>query len=371
MEALILSCGTGGGHNAAGRAVKEELEARGHRAVMLDPYKLAGEKLSCRIDNTYIKLAQEAPGAFGFIYSLGEMVRKIPGGSPVYWANSRMADCMNGYLQSERFDVVMMPHLFPAEILTYMKRHGYKVPKMIFIATDYSCIPFTEETDCDYFVIPSSELADDFKRRNISGEKLLPLGIPVGRAFNENITKDKAKRRLGLEINKKYILISGGSIGAGRLCESVKCIKEHISNDITRSMIIICGNNEKLYGELISDFKQDEQIIIIKSTEHMADYMKSSEVFITKPGGLSSTEAAVAGVPLIHISPIPGCENLNLKFFTSHGMSIDGGRQNRQLIEALEKAGEQKNAASMIECQGKYINKYAAVQICDFAEGII
>lgn len=371
METLILSCGTGGGHNAAGRAVKEELEARGHRAVMLDPYKLAGEKLSGRIDNTYIKLAQGAPGAFGFIYSLGEMVRRIPGGSPVYWANSGMADYMNSYLESERFDVVMMPHLFPAEILTYMKRHGYKVPKMMFIATDYSCIPFTEETDCDYYVIPSPELADDFKRRNISEEKLLPFGIPVRRAFNENITKNEAKKKLGLEKDKRYILISGGSIGAGRLCESVKCIKEHISNDAAQSVIIICGNNEKLYDELISDFRRDEQIIIIKSTEHMAEYMKSCEVFITKPGGLSSTEAAVAEVPLIHISPIPGCENLNVKFFTSHGMSIDGGRQNRQLMDALEKVCDHENAAAMIECQKKYINKHAAGQICDFAEGLI
>ncbi len=105
-------------------------------------------------------------------------------------------------------------------------------------------------------------------------------------------------------------MISGGSIGAGRIFESVNCIKEHISNDAGQSMIIICGNNEKLYEELLSDFKQVEQIIIIKSTGYMAEYMKSCEVFITKPGGLSSTEAAVAGVPLIHISPIPGCENL-------------------------------------------------------------
>ena len=103
----------------------------------------------------------------------------------------------------------------------------------------------------------------------------------------------------------------------------------------------------------------------------MAEYMKSCEVFITKPGVLSSTEAAVAEVPLIHISPIPGCENLNVKFFTSHGMSIDGGRQNRQLMDALEMACVYENAAAMIECQKKYINKHAAGQICDFAEELI
>lgn len=60
MEALILSCGTGGGHNAAGKAIKEELTLRGHNAVMINPYNLAGEKLPKRVDGAYIKLATDA-----------------------------------------------------------------------------------------------------------------------------------------------------------------------------------------------------------------------------------------------------------------------------------------------------------------------
>ena len=61
MEALILSCGTGGGHNAAGAAVCEALTRRGHHAWMLNPFTLKSEKLAGRIDNTYIKIAQRAP----------------------------------------------------------------------------------------------------------------------------------------------------------------------------------------------------------------------------------------------------------------------------------------------------------------------
>ena len=36
MKVLILSCKTGGGHDAAGFAMKEALEAHGHEAVMFD-----------------------------------------------------------------------------------------------------------------------------------------------------------------------------------------------------------------------------------------------------------------------------------------------------------------------------------------------
>ena len=173
MEALILSCGTGGGHNAAGKAIEDELILRGHKAVMINPYNLAGDKLPKRVDGAYIKLATDAPNAFGLMYSLGQAVRRLPGSSPIYWANGLMAQRMEEYLSAHNYDVVIMPHLFPAEILTFLKRRGKRVPKMVFIATDYSCIPFTEETDCDYFVIPSSLLKEDFIRRGIPEDKLL------------------------------------------------------------------------------------------------------------------------------------------------------------------------------------------------------
>ena len=65
MKALILSCGTGGGHNAAGRAIKEELERRGDPVLMLNPYDLAGKHTAKRIDETYIKTVQAAPRLFG------------------------------------------------------------------------------------------------------------------------------------------------------------------------------------------------------------------------------------------------------------------------------------------------------------------
>ena len=61
MDALILSCSTGGGHNAAAAAIKEALTLRGHHAVMLDPYELAGKNLDRKVGNTYIKIAQRTP----------------------------------------------------------------------------------------------------------------------------------------------------------------------------------------------------------------------------------------------------------------------------------------------------------------------
>lgn len=82
MDALILSCSTGGGHNAAARAIKEEMTRRGHNAVMLDPYRLAGNDLDKKVANGYIKIAQKTPRLFGAIYGIGNGYRRLPIKSP-------------------------------------------------------------------------------------------------------------------------------------------------------------------------------------------------------------------------------------------------------------------------------------------------
>ena len=94
MDALILSCGTGGGHNAAASAIVEELTSRGHRAVMLNPYMLHSRRLAEKIDSLYIKAAQKAPTAFGAVYSAGELYRRLPFRSPVYFVNYSMVPLM-------------------------------------------------------------------------------------------------------------------------------------------------------------------------------------------------------------------------------------------------------------------------------------
>lgn len=368
MDALILSCSTGGGHNAAGFAVKEELERRGHQVTMLDPYTLAGDSLGKLVGNGYIKTAQKAPHFFGFLYKLGDGYRKLPVHSPVYAVNKAMFGTMRAYFQNHHFDVVIMPHLFPAQMLTHMKRKGVALPPQIFIATDYVCIPFTEETDCDYYVIPGSDMAKDFIRRGIPSDKLVPAGIPVRRAFREPLSREEAKRRLGLEADKHYILLSGGSIGCGQIEKAVGKLSRYLKKHPQHHLIVICGNNQALLTRLEKKFGKQGQISLLASTNKMAAYLRACDVYLSKPGGLSSTEAAVMGIPLIHIAPIPGCEIRNMEYFAQRGMSLAVDTHWSQLEDALVQLAQPISAKTMQVRQRQYSNPRATEEICDLAE---
>ena len=366
MNILVLSCGTGGGHNSAAAAVKEEMLCRGHNVTMLNPLELCGQKVAGLVDNAYISLAQTVPGAFGAIYGLGNAYRRLPWRSPVYYANGHAAEALAAYLGENPVDAIVTSHLFPAEILTYLRLHGTPVPKTIFITTDYTCIPFMEECVCDAYVIPAKELTGDFISRGIPEDRIYPLGIPVRQSFRQNLTREQAKEALGLAPDKRYLLVSGGSIGAGKLEKALALLCD-ITKGTAFSPIVICGNNASVLGNL--EKRYGSQVRLLGQTDRMAEYLRACDLYFTKPGGLSTTEAAVMEVPLALLPPIPGCETRNRRFYTSEGMAEAVELNERDLQRVLDLLNTPAHWERMGENQRRVIPKDAAQRICDLAAG--
>lgn len=153
-----MSCSTGGGHNSAGYAIKEELESRGHSVKMFDPYKLINNKnIDKKLGGLYLKVVRHTPKLFGCLYKMGELYSKTSLRSPVYLANAKMEKPLIKYLENHHFDAIVMTHLFPGQMVTNLKEKGVKLPKTVYIATDYTCIPFTEEIDADYYIVPAKK----------------------------------------------------------------------------------------------------------------------------------------------------------------------------------------------------------------------
>ena len=126
--------------------------------------------------------------------------------------------------------------------------------------------------------------------------------------------------RLGLDPGKRYILAAGGSMGGGNIKKAVRILADEAARRKDTELIVICGSNKQLYDELNEDALPD--VMVKGFTSDMAGYMRAADLFVTKPGCLSSTEAAVCGIPIIHVCAIPGCETYNAEFFSGSGMSI-------------------------------------------------
>lgn len=366
MNILILSCNTGEGHNAAARAIAESAERRGHEVNFVDMMSLAGKRVSRMVGGGYINVVKRMPVLFGFVYQLGRLVSSSKRKSPVYYANALIAKYLAAYLEEHPADIIITPHLYPAETLTYMKRKGMISVKTIAVATDYTCIPFWEETECDYYIVPHEDCVKEFIKRGIPEEKLLPYGIPVSMAFEETVSKKRARKKLKLPVWGNLYLIMSGSMGFGKVklfsMELAACIEEE------DYIVIICGNNEVLKKSLQKKFEGNDRVRIIGFTKHVADYMSAADVIYTKPGGLSSTEALMKNLPIVHTAPIPGCETKNRIFFRRHGISVSASEILIQIHKGRELVKNADKREKMLKKQCENMRGHSAEKIIDLAE---
>ena len=290
----------------------------------------------------------------------GELYQKTKLKSPVYSLNWLNKNKLYEYIESNWYDYVVTTHLFAAQALTAIKKeHNIH---FIAVATDYVSIPFWEETNPDYFIIPNKDLKKDFMAKGIKEEKLLPLGIPVQRECSEDYNKNDVRKELGLKLDEKYVLVLTGSMGFGNMTDLVKDLVKEIKDC---NFIISCGKNEKLLEELRNTYKDNKKVQELPFTRKLNLYIKATDVVLTKPGGLTTTEIATIGKPFIHTMPIPGCENYNANFFQSRKMSIKCDIIEEVVKSTKKLLNDEKLQKEMVENQRKYINRNASYDIAD------
>ena len=347
-KVLILSCGTGGGHNSAAKAILEELLSQGLEADFMEYLEIINSNLKDKVNEIYLKSTNNEGKTFKVAYKLGEIYQKTNIKSPVYGLNQLNKNKLYDYIKRNGYEYIITTHLFAAQALTAIKKE-HRI-NFTAVATDYVCIPFWRETNPDFMITPSDELKSSFIDQGVKENKLIPLGIPVKRVYSEDYDINECKKKVGLDINKRYVLLLTGSMGFGNVEEIVDELKNNIK-DI--NLIVACGTNKELYEKL----NKKDNVIALEFTENIDLYMKSSDIILSKPGGLTTTEIAVLGKPFIHTMPIPGCENYNANFFESHKMSLKC-MNIPEIVESTKLLLENKDLCmELVENQRKYMNR--------------
>ncbi len=366
MKILILSCNTGQGHNSAGYAIKEELERMEVECEMTDGLRFFRyENVSNVISGTYIKMVSHTPKVFGAVYGMASKIGSSKRQSPVYYASALASKRLAEYINEGGYDGVIMTHVFPADIITRIKKHNMCDIRTYCVATDYTSTPLWEETRPDYFFIPHIDLINEFVEKGIDEEKLVPTGIPVSAKYYVKYSKKEAREKLGLDQDAVTYLVMTGSMGFGKVSTLVSEILD-LSGDENTAVCVLTGKSEKLRAKLAEDFPEDKRVIAVPFTKEVNVYMDACDVLLSKPGGLTSTEAAVKQVPFIHSKPIPGCETRNAKFFSSHGMSLYVSKDKISAKMAYDVAHDPVLCQTMTENQRRKMPPHAARAIATF-----
>lgn len=217
---------------------------------------------------------------------------------------------LGSYIRAGGYDCVLCTHIFPALALTELRRRESACAfSCAHISTDYTCSPGLSDSALDWYFIPDASLADEFAACGIPREKLVPAGIPVRRGF----LQPNAGR-------SGQLLLMCGSMGCGPMEDVAAALAGGLAQG--EALRVVCGSNDELRAKLARRLEGAEGVEIYGRVENVPELMRESTLFLTKPGGLSTSEAAAMGLPMVLIDAVAGCEAPNLAFFLRRGMAV-------------------------------------------------
>lgn len=321
MRVLVLSCNTGEGHNACGRAIQECFVKQGIPCDMDDAFRFLSKGVSQIISGGFIRIYRHCPKLFRFGYNYTEKHPRMFGShSGIYKMLNLRTDRLYRYISDNGYDTIVCTHIFAALMISDIKhRHPSFSAHTSFFPTDYTCYPGTEYCRMDTFFIPAADLAPDFIARGIPEEKLAATGLPIRLDFYQKMAKEEARRKLNLPQNCRHLMVMCGSMGCGPIRKIANLLSQNLPDNCIVS--IICGTNLHLYRKLTDTFNTDDRVRIYAYVKDISTMMDSADLYLTKPGGLSVTEASHKRLPMVFVNAVEGCEAYNKKFFTERGMA--------------------------------------------------
>lgn len=356
MKVLILSANTGGGHNSTAHSIGEQLNLLNIEYEIADTLAFISEKVSDFISWGHSYVYRKLPRLFGFGYRYEE---KHPARF-IYEQCARGVDALYEKVTAEGFDTIVCVHVFSGVMVTEMRRRYPIQISSYFVATDYTCSPGVSEMDLDGYFIPHRMLLGEFIRSGITADKLHATGIPIASAFYDEDDKALMRSALKLPEDGKVILLSCGSMGCGQLEKNARLLYSQLPEDTT--LIVLCGKNEKLYETLIP--YATDRLRILRFTENIAMYMSAADIYITKPGGLTTSEAIAKRLPMIFVDAVPGLETRNFDFLIHNGVAC-GTKSWRQVFGLLEKMlTHPEELEKQVEAMKQFTAHNAAEQIC-------
>lgn len=313
-KVLILSTSTGEGHNQAAKALKLTLERNGYEVTIEDFLKNNSKILSTAFIGGYDFFASKFPKIYGFTYKITDNYLSVIGLNVCYTFTKRK---IKNLIDSLKPDFIIATHPFVVPLLGSLKRNGLNIPIMS-IVTDFKAHYSYIDKDIDYYITGSQYTKNELIKDGIDKNKVFPFGIPVKDEVYESFPELLSTK------NDDYfnILLMGGSMGLDNIRY---VLKELLNNTHPLRITVVCGNNKKLKENLQNSYKtklRNKKLHILGYCHDIPSLMEFSDLLISKPGGLTVTEAFLKNIPLIIPFAIPGQETYNSDFLVQNNYAI-------------------------------------------------
>lgn len=327
MKKIILFYAAyGGGHLSAANSIKQYLETNytDIEITMIDCVKYINRALEKITTLAYKEMAKKAPWAWGHVYYHSQ---KGPLARISTSSNKLMALKLLRLFNEIHPDLVISTHPFGSQMTSYLKKRGKINCNLATIMTDFA--PHNQwligKEYVDHFFVAHNGMKTALVKYGIPAEKISATGIPLSNRFLMHFNKQEIMQQFHLSPNKKVILFfGGGEFGLGKN-KTLQLLQDFIDYAPNAQIVAIAGKNEKMqahFGQVKQNCNRPEDIHVYGFSNQVPELMSISNLVVTKPGGLTTTESLASGVPLFLINPIPGQEEENAAFLEKAGVAI-------------------------------------------------
>lgn len=326
-KVLIFYASYGGGHLSAAKSIQKYLEEHYSAEVkseIIDCMKYINTTLDVVTTGAYREMAKKAPNLWGKVYSnsqsgvLGHVSSR---------ANKIMAIKLKKLICEKNPDLIISTHPFSSQMVSYLKKKGKVNCKLATILTDFASHEqwLVGHEYTNFFFVSNDNMEKELCDYGVAKDKIHVTGIPMSDRFFEKFDRTSILKMFNLVPDKKVILFfGGGEFGLGKE-RTVQILRSLILNAHDYQIIAISGKNEKMkeaFESLVKELNVSSKVKILGFTDKVPELMSISDLVVTKPGGLTTTESLASHLPIIIINPIPGQEEENADFLEKHNVGI-------------------------------------------------
>jgi processive 1,2-diacylglycerol beta-glucosyltransferase len=324
-KVLILSASAGTGHMRAAEALEKVFRQQpGVGEVRnIDALRFTNQLFRDFYSKLYIALVQRAPTVLGIVYNSTD--------EP--WKTDRMRlmlDRLNTrplerFIAKFKPDITVCTHFLPSEIISYLISKGKLNAKLSIVVTDFDVHAMWLCRTFDRYFVALEESKVHLEVLGLPSNHITVSGIPIDPAFGKKEDRTQLRTEAGFDLDRPLFLISGGALGvspAAGVLDALARLRH------PAQAIVICGKNEEMKASMETQARAIEAahpgltFRILGYTNEMHRWMKMSDLFIGKPGGLTTAESLACGLPMIIVAPIPGQEDRNSDHLLEKGIAL-------------------------------------------------
>jgi processive 1,2-diacylglycerol beta-glucosyltransferase len=326
MRVLIATITAGGGHLQAAAALDEAWRALRPRDVVekVDLQTFFSPLHKKVHADGYVKLVEHAPELWALLFKTTDnpkLVRRLTKLRRAFPPQSTRR--IIKHWKKFKPDVVFCTHYLPVEILGKAKQEwDAKPPLAVCVVTDFEAHALWMGEAVDLYCVAAEETKARLVARGALAKNVIPTGIPISGRFSSMPDPMAVRKRYGLRDDLPILLVLGGGFGMGPVAE---ILSELNKVELPFQTLVVAGRNEELRRELaVQDHRHPTHVLGFVT--NMQELMAVSDLIVSKPGGLTTSEALAMGKPLFILNPIPGQEAANSDFLLEHGAAAKANR---------------------------------------------